>query len=186
MSDPLKGMRRAIAQGKMRVLRWPADQDCPVEKGERFKVQSIEIEIDSIQRKIVKGKPPEWHATYVRHEKDRHYYLRQAPPVHATHEKDQDLDADMAERARKDGHYTSSRLTAVPDEPETVGPDWKDPGAEKRRLRHKEHRNEVERERRERLLHRRLGEALKAADDDTHVMILAQVSKLVEPPDQAA
>jgi len=186
MSDPLKGMRRAIAQGKMRVLRWPADQDCPVEKGERFKVQSIEIEIESIQRKIVKGKPPEWHATYIRHEKDRHYYLRQAPPVHATHEKDQDLDADMAERARKDGHYTSSRLTAVPDEPETVGPDWKDPGAERRRLRHKEHRKEVERERRERLLHRRLGEALKAADDDTHVMILAQVSKLVEPPDQAA
>ena len=179
MTDPLQGMRRAIAQGKMRVLRWPADRECPVDKGQRFKVQSIEIEIETIQRKIVKGKPPEWHATYIRIEKDRVHLLRQAPPVHATHEKDNNLDNGLAEQARRDGNYTSSHLTAVPQEPETVGPDWKDPNAEKRKLRHKEHRQEVERERRERLLHRRLGEALKEADDQTHVELLAAGSKLV-------
>ena len=186
MNDPLKGMRRKIANGEMRVLRWPADRDCPVEKGQRFKVQAIEIEIETIQRKLVKGKPPEWHATYIRHEKERYYHLRQAPPVHATHERPEDIDVGKAERARRDGNYTSSRVTAMPEEPESVGPDWRDEMAEKRRLKHKEHRKEVERERRERLIHRRLGEFLKQADDDTHVQIMAQVAKLVEPPDQAA
>ena len=186
MADPLAGMRRKIASGDLRVLRWPADRDCPVEKGQRFKVQAVEIEIETVQRKIVKGKPPEWHATFIRHEKERINLLRQSPPVHATHEKPEDIDIGMAERARRDGNYTSSRVSAVPDEPESVGPDWKDEMAEVRRLRHKEHRNEIERERRERLLHRRLGEALKAADDNEHVEILAAVAKLVEPPDQAA
>ena len=195
MNDPLRGMRRAIAQGKVRVLRWPADEECPVKKGERYKVQAIEIEIETIQRKIVKGKPPEWHATYVRIERDRVHLLRQAPPVHATHERDLDLDADLAERARRDGQYTSSRLTAVPDEPESVGPDWKDPDSEKRRLRHKEHRADQEKERRLRLLQRRLDYAVKnAAGPDEEMAIMAGVAKLidpelggtVEPPNQAA
>jgi len=186
MADPLAGMRRKIASGDLKVLRWPGDRECPVEKGQRFTVQAVEIEIETVQRKIVKGKPPEWHATFIRHEKDRIYLLRQAPPVHATHEKPEEVSGSMAENARRDGNYTSSRVSAVPDEPETVGPDWKDQNAEVRRLRHKEHRNEIERERRERLLHRRLGEALKAADDNEHVEILAAVAKLVEPPDQAA
>ena len=186
MSDPLKGMRRKIANGEIKVLRWPADHDCPVEKGQKFEVQGLTIEIETIQRKIVKGKPAEWHVTYIRHEPDRVYLLRQAPPVHETHEKPEDVTVSGAERARRDGHYTSSRITAVPEEPESVGPDWQDKDAEKRRLRHKEERKEVERARRERLLHRRLGEALKAADDNEHVKILAEVARLVDPPDQAA
>ena len=186
MKDPLAGMRRKIASGDLKVLRWPADRECPVEKGQRFKVQAVEIEIESVQRKIVKGKPVEWHATFIRHEKDRVFLLRQAPPVHATHETLDDISVSKAERARRDGNYTSSRVSAVPDEPESVGPDWKDDMAEKRRLRHQQERREVERKRAENLLHRKLGEVLKAADDDQHVHILAQVAKLVDPPDQAA
>ena len=186
VNDPLKGMRRKIANGDIRVLRWPADQPCPVENGDRFKVQGIEIEIHSIKRHIAPGKPVEWHATFIRHEQERISLLRQSPPVHASHDRPEDVTVSMSERARRDGQYTSSRVAAMPDEPESVGPDWKDEMAEKRRLKHKEHRKEVERERRERLLHRRLGEFLKQADDNTHVEIMAQVAKLVEPPDQAA
>jgi hypothetical protein len=195
VSDPLKGLRRSIAEGKVKVLIWPADQECPVQKGQRFKIQSIEIEIETVQRKIVKGRAPEWHATFVRHEPDRVYLLRQAPPVHATHEQDHDLDSSMAERARRDGQYTSSRLTAVPNEPETVGPDWKDPNAEKRRLRHKEDRATQEKERRLRLLQRRLDYAIKnAANPEEEMAIMAGVAKLIdpdlagtaEPPNQAA
>ena len=186
MSDPLKGMRRKIANGEIKVLRWPADQPCPVKNGDRFKVQGIEIEIHSVNRHIAPGKPVEWHATFIRHEKDRVYLLRQAPPVHATHETLDDISVSKAERARRDGNYTSSRVSAVPDEPESVGPDWKDQMAERRRLRHQEQRREVERKRAENLLHRKLGEVLKAADDDEHVKILAQMAKLVDPPDQAA
>ena len=186
MNDPLKGMRRKIANGEVKVLRWPADQPCPVQNGDRFKVQGIEIEIHSVKRHIAPGKPVEWHATFIRHEKDRVYLLRQAPPVHATHETLEDISVSKAERARRDGNYTSSRVSAVPDEPESVGPDWKDDMAEKRRLRHQQERREVERKRAENLLHRKLGEVLKAADDDQHVHILAQVAKLVDPPDQAA
>ncbi len=77
MSDPLKGMRRKIANGEVKVLRWPAEHPCPVENGDRFKVQGIEIEIHSVNRHIAPGKPVEWHATFVRHEKDRVYLLRQ-------------------------------------------------------------------------------------------------------------
>lgn len=186
MADPLAGMRKKIASGEIRVLRWPGDRDCPVQNGQRFQVQGVEIEIHSIKRHIAAGKPVEWHATFIRHEKDRVYLLRQAPPVHATHEKPDEVSGSLAERARRDGNYTSSRVSAVPDEPETVGPDWKDQNAEVRRLRHKEHRSQIERERRELIAKRRLGEALQAADDNQHLEILAAVAKLVEPPDQAA
>ena len=139
MNDPLKGMRRKIANGDMRVLRWPADRDCPVEKGQRFKVMGIVIQIHSIERRIQAGKPVQWHATYIRHEPDRVYLVRQSQPARATHEKPEDVTLDMAERARRDGNYTSSRVAAMPMEPESVGPDWKD----KRRLERERQRQEA-------------------------------------------
>ena len=132
--DPLKGKRKKIASGEMRVLIWPADGPCPVEKGQRFKVMGIVIQIHSIERRIQAGKPVQWHATYIRHEPDRVYLVRQSQPTRATHEKPGDVTLDMAERARRDGNYTSSRVAAMPMEPESVGPDWKDKDKSKREL----------------------------------------------------
>jgi hypothetical protein len=132
-------MRKRIYSGEIKVLRWPGDSECPVQKRQRFKVQGIIIEIDTIQRKIVKGKPPEWHATFIRHERDRVYLMRQSLPVQATHERPEDVTLDMAERARRDGNYTSSPVVAIPQEPETVGPDWKD----KKRLERERARQEA-------------------------------------------
>lgn len=110
-----------------------------MEKGQRFKVMGIVIQIHSIERRITAGKPVEWHATYVRHEPDRVYLMRQAPPAQATNEKPEDVTLDMAERARRDGNYTSSRVAAMPMEPESVGPDWKD----KKRLEREQLRQEA-------------------------------------------
>lgn len=135
LKDPLAGMRRDIAHGKLKVLRWPADKPCPVEKGDRFEVLGLVIEIHTLERKFAAGKPPEWHATFIRHEPDKVYLVRQAPPVHAGSEQDADLDLSAEERARRDGNYTSSRVAAMPMEPESVGPDWKDKHQSERELR---------------------------------------------------
>lgn len=131
-------MRRDIAERKLQVLRWPADGPCPVEKGERFKVLGFVIEIETIQRKLIPGKPAEYHVTFIRHEPDRVYLLRQGKPVNADQKKDVDIDLPAAERARRDGEYTASRVSAMQMEPESVGPEWKDkhaPRNEERRQR---------------------------------------------------
>jgi len=156
LSDPLKGMRKRIYSGEIRVLRWPGKGECPVQKRQRFKVQGIIIEIDTIQRKIVKGKPPEWHATFIRHERDRVYLMRQSLPVQATHESPEDVTLDMAERARRDGNYTSSPVVAISQEPETVGPDWKDKLAAKRKEERRKAMAEIRRKRYQRDTSRRV------------------------------
>ena len=134
MTDPLKGQRKAVNDRKATVLRWPAVHECPVAKGERYPLQSCVIEIETVSRKLVKGRPAEWQATFIRHEQDRVFNLRQNPPSHASSEKDAHLDISAAEKARRDGSYTASNATAVPHEPESVGPDWKDTGAAGREL----------------------------------------------------
>ena len=168
--DPLKGKRKKIANGEMRVLIWPADRPCPVKKGQRFKVMGIVIQIHSIERRIQAGKPVQWHATYVRHEPDRVYLVRQSQPTRATHEKPEDVTLDMAERARRDGNYTSSRVAAMPMEPESVGPDWKD----KKRLERERERQRALREMRRKKYERDTSRRVKIAVEQKFKHLHAQ------------
>lgn len=138
--DPLAGYRKAINAREVKVLRWPADKPCPVKRGERFTLQSCVIEIDTVNRKLVKGKAAEWHATFIRHEQDRINLLRFTPPTRAPHQSDSQLGMTETEKARREGNYTSSLKSASPHEPESVGPDWVDKNAPERELRRQEER----------------------------------------------
>lgn len=184
MKDPLAGMRLGIAERKIKVLRWPADRPCPVDKGDKFEIRGIVIEIESINRKIVKGAPAEWHATFIRHEPDRVHLLRQAPPVHAGSEKDLDLDISAEERARRDGNYTSSRVSAMPMEPESVGPEWADPKAAENEVRRHAARKEIERERMEQAAKSRLNRLLRGLPPDQAQHMLIQIEALCEQVEQ--
>ena len=177
-------MRRDIAERKLKVLRWPAEGPCPVEKGQRFEIRGVIIEIETINRKIVKGAPAEWHATFVRHEPDRVHLLRQAPPVHAGSEKDLDLDISAEERARRDGNYTSSRVSAMPMEPESVGPEWQDPKAAEREVMRHEARKEIERQRMEQAAKSRLNRLLRGLPPDQAQHMLIQIEALCEQAEQ--
>jgi hypothetical protein len=184
VKDPLAGMRLSIAEKTIKVLRWPADEPCPVEKGEKFEVRGAVIEIETINRKIVKGAPAEWHATFIRHEPDRVHLLRQNPPVHAGSEKDLDIALPAAERARRDGNYTSSRVSAMPMEPESVGPDWIDPRSAERSLLHKEARKDLERERMEQAAKSRLNRILKGLPADQAQHMLIQIEALCQQAEE--
>ena len=140
MSDPLTGYRNAISRGDCRRLVFPADKPCPVKPGDRFHLRSCEIVIEKVGRKLVKGRQPEWHATFVRIDKEQVYMLRRTPPTHAGTEQDLNLDITDTERARRDGNYTASRFAALENEPESVGPDWEDKGMAERELRRQEER----------------------------------------------
>lgn len=177
-------MRVGIADRKIKVLRWPADEPCPVEKGDRFEIRGVVIEIESIKRKINKGQPAEWHATFIRHEPDRVHLLRQAPPVHAGSEKDLDIDLSATERARRDGCYTSSKVAAMPLEPESVGPDWDDAkAAEREAIRHAA-RKEIERERMEQAAKSRINRLLRGLPPDQAQHMLIQIEALCEQVEQ--
>ena len=180
MKDPLAGMRLGIAERKIKVLRWPADVPCPVKKGDRFEIRGVVIQIESINRKIVKGAPAEWHATFIRHEPDRVHLLRQAPPVHAGSEKDLDLDISAEERARRDGNYTSSRVSAMPMEPESVGPEWEDPRAAEKELMRQTARKDIERQRMEQAAKSRLNRVLRGLPPEQAQHMLAQIEALCE------
>ena len=184
MKDPLAGMRRDIAEKKLRVLRWPADAICPVEKGQRFEIRGVVIEIETIKRKLIPGKPAEWHATFVRHEPDRVHLIRQAPPVHAGSEKDLDLDISAEERARRDGNYTSSRVSAMPMEPESVGPDWEDARAAEREAVRQAARKDIERQRMEQAAKSRLNRVLRGLPPDQAQHMLIQIQALCEQVEQ--
>jgi hypothetical protein len=149
-SDPLAGYRRQINERKVAVLRFPASKPCPVEPGQHHSLQSCVIEIESVHRKIIKGKEAEWHVTFIRHEQDKVNLLRQSPPVHASSEQDANLDLSKAERARRDGNYTGTTYSAMPHEPESVGPDWEDKRAAERELQRQEERRARMTEARER------------------------------------
>lgn len=143
MKDPLAGKRKAISRKDVTVLIWPAVNSkgkplpAPVQKGDRFRVSGVPvIEIERVSRKLPAGRKPEWHATYVRHEVDRPVLLRRVPSG-MPDGPDKVRGRSEQERARVESSYTSSPKLAVVDEPESVGPDWVDPGAaarEKRRL----------------------------------------------------
>lgn len=132
MVDPLAGMRRKISAGDISVLRWPAKTDkAPVAKGDRFTVGSSVIVIETVSRKLPAGKPAEWHASFVRIVEDKPQLLRRVPSGLPT-PSDRLDGRSVVERARVESAYTSSARMALVDEPESVGPDWKDPGVAER------------------------------------------------------
>lgn len=137
MADPLAGLRDKINNGDVSVLRFPANRDCPVAKGDTFELRSCSIVIESVNRKLPAGKPAEWHVQFVRLDVDRPQLLRRVPSGLPTpHDKHDGLSA--IERARRESAYTSSPQQALDREPESVGPDWKDPGVTERKKRHLE------------------------------------------------
>jgi hypothetical protein len=180
MKDPLAGWRNKIADFETSLIRYPADQDCPVKKGQTYHLRGCSITIESVKRKLIPGKVAEWHVSFVRHEDDKVYLLRQAPPVHANSEQDQHINISAQERARRDGQYTSSSVSAVPQEPESVGPEWKDPDVEKRRARLAEMRAELVQERRAEEMHRQLGRKLAKATPEQREEVMARVAQLLD------
>lgn len=178
--DPLAGWRRKIADFETSLIRYPADEECPVKKGQIFHLRGCTIVIESIKRKLIPGKTPEWHVTFSRREQDKVYLLRQSPPVHASSEHDQNINISAQERARRDGQYTSSSVSAMPVEPESVGPDWKDPNLEARKARLAALRAEVIQERRELEMHRRLGRKLAEASAAEQQEIIAAMAELLD------
>ena len=151
MTDPLQGQRKAVNERKATMLRWPAtkvvrDQTihlpCPLEKGDRFELQSCAIEIDTVTRKLIKGRPAEWQATFIRHEQDTVNLLRFTPPTRAPRAEDSSIGLTDTEKARREGSYTSTAHAASPHEPESVGPDWEDKHAAERELARQTQRRE--------------------------------------------
>jgi hypothetical protein len=178
--DPLAGWRNKIADFETSLIRYPADRDCPVKKGEVYHLRGCSITIESITRKLPAGRPAEYHVTFIRHEDDRVYLLRQSPPVHANSEHDQHINISAQERARRDGQYTSSSVSAVPQEPESVGPEWKDPTAEARRARLAELRAEVTQERQAEEMHRRIGRKLSESTVEDRGKVIAKMAQLLD------
>jgi hypothetical protein len=142
VTDPLAGKRKAINEGKVTVLRYPASKPCPIEVGEKHTLQSCVIEVERVTRKLIKGKEAEWHVTFIRHEEDRPYLLRFTPPAHADRDDRRDADASAIERARVESAYTSTTHAASPHEPESVGPDWEDKHKAERELERQKAREE--------------------------------------------
>lgn len=134
MTDPLQGQRKAVNERTTTMLRWPAKKPCPVSKGDRYELQSCVIEIDTVSRKIIKGRPAEWQATFIRHEQDTVNLLRFTPPTRAPRAEDSSIGLTDTEKARREGSYTSTAHAASPHEPESVGPDWEDKHAAEREL----------------------------------------------------
>ena len=187
MKDPLAGKRRDIMARKVKVLIWPAVSNegvtvpCPVEKGQRFDVSGVPvIEIENVTRKLPAGRKAEWHATYVRHEVDRPQLLRRVPSGMPTPSNKTDGLSDI-ERARVESAYTSSPTQAIVDEPESVGPDWDDPGVAERVKNRIEARSELraeeEAERANRQVRAQLGRVLKGLSVENRLALLAQIQR---------
>jgi hypothetical protein len=85
--NPLARLRRDV-EGGVRVFRWAAVDDdgsrlpCPVRQGDHLDLGPFAIEIDTVRRKVIKGRPPEWHVTFIRHDPDRVWLLRQHKPAY--------------------------------------------------------------------------------------------------------
>lgn len=173
-------LKRSIAHEETRRLTWPASQPCPVAKGDRFPIRKwLTIEIDKISRRIPKGKPAEWHAEFIRHEADRPQLLRRTPaglPLQP-HEM---AGLTEIERARRDGNYTSSPGLALIKEPESVGPDWHDPGVAEREQKRKQEREELELERREQAARAALGRITAGLSIEQRRQVLASVELAIQ------
>lgn len=173
-------LKRSIAHGETRRLTWPANKPCPVEKGDRFEIRKwLTIEIEKISRRIPKGKPAEWQAEFIRHEADRPQLLRRTPsglPLQP-HEM---TGLTEIERARRDGNYTSAPGLALIDEPESVGPDWHDPGVAEREQTRQQAREDQEMERQLRDARRRLTDLTRGLDPAGQQHLLTELIRVIE------
>lgn len=187
MRDPLAGKRRDIMARKTTVLIWPAVNEegvtlpAPVEKGDRFPVSGVPvIEIENVTRKLPAGRRAEWHATFIRHEVDRPQLLRRVPSG-IPDGPDKVAGRSEMERARVESAYTSSPRQALVDEPESVGPDWEDPGVAERVKNRIEARTEIraeeEAERANRQVRAQLGRVLKGLSVENRLALLAQIQR---------
>lgn len=188
-----------MAQGELRkitedirrgakVLVWPAvDEEartvpCPVEKGQCIPIPGVPvIEIESVNRKLPAGRKAEWHVTFVRHEIDKPQLLRRVPSGLASSVRDH-VGLSESEKARRDGEYTSSlALSLGKEEPESVGPDWEDPGVAERAKNRIEARSELraeeEAERANRQVRAQLGRVLKGLSVENRLALLAQIQR---------
>lgn len=194
MTDPLAGKRTDIAHGKIRRLIYPAatkhdpprPRPCPVAKGERIQVRKwLTIEIEKVSRKLVRGKPAEWHVTFIRHEADRPQLLRRVPSGLPRKSNETDGLSDV-ERARRDSHYTTSPRLAIVGEPESVGPDWEDKGTVKREMDRQSARAEREAEQREAAIRRRLTRVTGGLPIEQRLHILREIEQLLAGESQRA
>ena len=185
MTDPLKGQRRAVLSGEINVFRWPHKGPCPVSVGNRFPVGHIEVEITRVKESLKAGRLPLWIAEFTRIEPDTVHLLRSAPPVHDDGAEQHDLDDREIRKAAAASAYTSSPYAAVPNEPESVGPDWEDKKRGERELKRQGDRRQLkaEREAREasRMVRARVKEVVAGAkgEDLTHMFtdIYARLQK---------
>lgn len=188
MKDPLAGKRRGIINRETKVLIWPAVNNegvtvpCPVEKGDRFNVSGVPvIEIEKVARKLPAGRRAEWHATYIRHEVDRPQLLRRVPsglPSKAS----EHVGLTEQEKARRESAYTSSlALSLGREEPESVGPDWDDPGVAEREDRRKAAQRERQHEREVQATKSRLNRLIRNAKTPQEAeWLLGQIISLCE------
>jgi len=73
--DPLRGMRQAINEGRLRSLLWDDDGgDCPVEVDEQFPLRSCLIVITKTHR-IKRNSSRFWRAEFERYVPERRYML---------------------------------------------------------------------------------------------------------------
>ena len=103
-----------------------------MEVGERFELQSCVIEITRVRESLKAGADPLWIAEFTRHEQERYFHMRGAPPAHADHEEQGELDAFSIEKARIESAYSNSAHGSIDLEAEGVDPDWDDTGRAKR------------------------------------------------------
>lgn len=131
--DPLAGHRRALLDGRL-LITFDAGVPCPLEPGERFQLQGCVVTVHKVTRKLIKGTGSVWVVAFNREDVEPVYLLRSAPPAHSDRPSELNLDADAIRKAGVESAYTSSPVAAIPTEPESVGPDWKDTRAPQREL----------------------------------------------------
>lgn len=145
--------------------------------GERFELQSCVIEITRVRESLKAadedGRPRSlWIAEFTRHEEEKPMLLRSSPPAHADHEEVTDLDAFAIKRAAAESAYTSSEFAAMPNEPESVGPDWVDAGKAEREAKRQEAQMEVQQQRQAQAAKSRLNRLLAGAKTPEQTQLL--------------
>lgn len=130
--DPLAGHRTRIAaavRGGATLFTLPApDKEPPVRKGELYHLACGRVEVDSVARRIVAGRPAEWQITFTRHLVDRLYFLRSTVPGADPDELVKAPTSGDIEHARIDGNYRTE--PEVDGDPlACVPPEWAEVGA---------------------------------------------------------
>ncbi len=173
--DPFAGCRKYtsdLVRGGAKMIVFPApgkDPVCPVSKGEIYHLPGERIQVDTVTRKVMKGREAEWHIGYIRLARDRVLLLRQTVPGPRPYETAKEPTADEIERARIDGNYTSSyeKSDGGTDAGEAVPIDWEDRGLDDRRARARKDRAEIRGEEDR----RREKRAAKARIDETYAAL---------------